>query len=110
MKRALQRTLAQRDIAAAFEHYLSAAGPDTAPDFVHEIDACMQRIERFPEAGSLRYADMLDAGRIALRGCCTVSPPDVLFRAAGFCGHRSRAASTPRRYGNIDRVATVCPV
>jgi len=61
MKRALQRTLAQGDIAAAFEHYLIAAGADTAVDFVHEIDACMQRIERFPEAGSPRYADMLDA-------------------------------------------------
>ena len=31
-----------------------------AADFVREMDACMQRIERFPEAGSPRYADLLD--------------------------------------------------
>jgi toxin ParE1/3/4 len=60
MKRALQRTLAQQDIANAFNHYLGTAGPETAIDFVHEIDACMQRIEHFPEAGSPRYATLLD--------------------------------------------------
>lgn len=60
MKSAIQRALAQQDIAKAFDHYLSAAGTVIAADFVQEIDACMQRIERFPAAGSLRYADLLD--------------------------------------------------
>jgi toxin ParE1/3/4 len=60
MKRALQRTLAQQDIANAFNHYLGAAGPATAIDFVHEIDACMQRIEHAPGAGSPRFATLLD--------------------------------------------------
>jgi toxin ParE1/3/4 len=60
MKRALQRTLAQQDIAKAFDYYLRAAGPAVAIDYVHEMDACMQRIERFPEAGSTRYASLLD--------------------------------------------------
>jgi toxin ParE1/3/4 len=60
MKRAQQRTLAQQDIAKAFEYYLGAAGPATAIDFVSEIDACTQRVERFPEAGSPRYAGLLD--------------------------------------------------
>lgn len=60
MKHALQRALAQQDIAKAFDHYLSVAGHATATDLVREIDACMQRIERFPEAGSPRYAGLLD--------------------------------------------------
>ena len=60
MKRALQRTLAQQDITKAFDYYLSAASPATAIDFVSEMDACMQRIERFLEAGSPRYADLLN--------------------------------------------------
>jgi toxin ParE1/3/4 len=60
MKRALQRTLAQQDITQAFDYYLGAAGPATAVDFVNEIDVCVQRIERFPEAGSPRYADLLN--------------------------------------------------
>jgi len=60
MKSAIQRALAQQDIGKAFDHYLRVAGTAIAADFVREMDACMQRIERFPEAGSLRYADLLD--------------------------------------------------
>ena len=60
MKSAIQRAQAQRDITQAFDHYLGTAGAVIAIDFVQEIDACMQRIERFPAAGSLRYADLLD--------------------------------------------------
>ena len=60
MKRAVQRALAQQDISDAFDHYLSVASAVIATDFVLEFDACMQRIERFPGAGSLRYAELLD--------------------------------------------------
>ena len=60
MKRAVQRALAQQDISDAFDHYLSVASAATATDFVLEFDACMQRIEHFPGAGSLRYAELLD--------------------------------------------------
>lgn len=60
MKHAIQRALAQQDIGNAFDHYLSVASPAVATDFVFELDACMQHIERFPGAGSLRYAELLD--------------------------------------------------
>ena len=60
MKSAIQRALAQQDIGKAFDHYLRVAGAVIAADFVREMDACMQRIDLFPEAGSLRYADLLD--------------------------------------------------
>lgn len=60
MKRAIQRALAQQDIVKAFDHYLNVAGAALAVDFVQEIDACLQRIEHFPEAGSPRYAELLD--------------------------------------------------
>ena len=49
MKPAIQRALAQQDIAKAFDHYLRVAGAVIAADFVQEMDACMQRIERFPD-------------------------------------------------------------
>ena len=60
MKPAIQRALAQRDITQAFEHYFGTAGSAIAADFVQEMDACMQRIERFPAAGSPRYSVLLD--------------------------------------------------
>ncbi len=60
MKCAIQRALAQQDIVKAFDYYLTAASAPVAADFVREIDACMQRIEQFPEAGSPRYASILD--------------------------------------------------
>ncbi len=60
MKRVIQRTLAQQDIVTAFDHYLAEAGVPVAADFVRAIDDCMQCIERFPEAGSPRYAELLD--------------------------------------------------
>ena len=60
MKPAIQRALAQQDIDKAFDHYLGVAGTEIAVDFVRELDACMQRIEQFPGAGSPRYAELLD--------------------------------------------------
>ena len=60
MKPAVQRALAQQDISNAFDHYLSVASAAIATDFVFEFDACMQRIEHFPGAGSIRYAELLD--------------------------------------------------
>ena len=60
MKPAIQRALAQQDIERAFEHYLAVASAAIATRFVLEIDACMQRIERFSGAGSPRYAELLD--------------------------------------------------
>lgn len=60
MKRAIQRALAQQDIGNAFDYYLRVAGATTANDFVLAIDALMGNIERFPESGSLRYAELLE--------------------------------------------------
>jgi toxin ParE1/3/4 len=60
MKPAIQRALAQDDIGHAFDHYLSVASATVASQFVLETDACVQRIERFPSSGSLRYAELLD--------------------------------------------------
>ena len=60
MKPAIQRAQAQRDVTQAFDYYLDTAGTAIAIDFVQDMDACMQRIERFPAAGSPRYADLLD--------------------------------------------------
>ena len=47
----------RRRIALTLERLASAA---IATDFVLEFDACMQRIEHFSRAGSLRYAELLD--------------------------------------------------
>ena len=66
MKRALQRALAQQDIVKAFDYYLAAASASVAADFVTEIDACMQRIEQFPQAGSPRYVSMLNVEGVRL--------------------------------------------
>ena len=60
MKPAIQRALAQEDIGRAFDYYLSASSAAIASQFIREIDACVQRIEHFPSAGSLRYAELLD--------------------------------------------------
>ena len=60
MKRAIQRARAQQDIVAAFEYYLAEAGGAVAAAFVQALDACMTHIEQFPQAGSPRYAELLD--------------------------------------------------
>ena len=67
MKRAVQRALAQQDIGKAFDHYLTTASASVATDFVREIDTCMRRIERFPEAGSPCYASILDVEGLRFR-------------------------------------------
>ena len=48
-----------------------------AADFVREMDACMQRIGRFPEAGSLRYTDLPDVE--GLRFSIIERFPDLVF-------------------------------
>lgn len=60
MKRVVQRSLAQRDIVRAFEHYLDEADPEVAAGFIRAMDACMSRIAQFPESGSPRHAESLD--------------------------------------------------
>lgn len=60
MKQVVQRALAQQDIVTAFDYYFAESGVQVAADFVRAVDDCMQRIERFPEAGSPRHADLLD--------------------------------------------------
>ena len=48
-----------------------------ATDFVFELDACMPHIERFPGAGSLRYAELLDLGGLR---CAVVNRfPHLIF-------------------------------
>lgn len=59
MKRVVQRSLAQRDIAQAFEHYLEEAGSEVATGFIRAMDECMSRIAKFPESGSPRHAGAL---------------------------------------------------
>jgi len=57
---AIQRALAQQDIGDAFDHYLSVASAATATDFILAFDACVHRIEHYPRADSLYYAELLD--------------------------------------------------
>jgi len=60
VKPAIQRALAQQDIRSTFDYYLSVASAEAAAGFVREMDACMQRIEHYPAAGALRYAELLN--------------------------------------------------
>lgn len=62
------RELANRDIEAVIEHYLSEASEKVALGFIDELEKAFTRISANPRIGSLRYAHELDM-------------PDLRFKA-----------------------------
>jgi toxin ParE1/3/4 len=50
------RSLAQRDIEAAIDHYAEAAGPETALHFIEALRQASALTSDHPAAGSPRYA------------------------------------------------------
>jgi toxin ParE1/3/4 len=59
IKPARRSALAQADIEAALDYYLSAA-PRVAGEFLNALEKAVTHIERAPGTGSLRYAHDLD--------------------------------------------------
>jgi toxin ParE1/3/4 len=62
------RELANRDIDAAIEHYLSEASEKVALGFIDELQKAFAKISTNPGSGSPRYAHELDL-------------PDLRFKA-----------------------------
>lgn len=59
IKPALRSTLAQADIEASLDYFLSEA-PHVADEFLNALEKAVIHIERAPGTGSLRYAHELD--------------------------------------------------
>ncbi len=58
--RARLRAAATADINAAIDYYRTNAGPDTAVDFVDDLEAAISHLTRYPLSGSLRFGYELD--------------------------------------------------
>lgn len=54
------RTLANRDVEEAIEHYLTEGATQAALDFVDSLERAYAHIARHPASGSTRYAHELD--------------------------------------------------
>jgi toxin ParE1/3/4 len=61
-KQIVPRVLANRDVEAAFVHYMEKAGPDAAEGFMDALASGYSHIARFPGTGSPRYAVTLNLG------------------------------------------------
>ena len=61
------RELANRDIDAAIEYYLSESAGQAALGFVDALEQAYARIGRHPAAGSLRYAHELNLPGLRFR-------------------------------------------
>jgi toxin ParE1/3/4 len=59
-KRVRFRAVARRDVKAIAAHYLAVAGEAVAERFADDLDGTLRKIERYPGAGSPRYAHELD--------------------------------------------------
>ena len=62
------RELADRDVAAAVDYYIHAAGPDLALGFIDALQMAFQTIAAHPASGSPRYAHELSLPRLRSRG------------------------------------------
>lgn len=58
-KAVIPRELANTDVQAAIDHYLSEAGTDTALGFVDTLEKAYLHLARQPASGSPRYAHQL---------------------------------------------------
>lgn len=66
MKRCTLRQFAEHDIEHAFAHYLDQAGPDTALDFLDEVEAALSYIERNPGTWSPRYSEVCEVSGLRM--------------------------------------------
>jgi toxin ParE1/3/4 len=58
-KAVIPRELANADVQAAVDHYLSEAGTDVALGFVDALETAFLHLARQPASGSPRYAHQL---------------------------------------------------
>lgn len=97
-KRVIPRALAQRDIEAALDYYVDAAGVDVALKFVSSFESAYRIIAERPAIGSPRFAHEL-----GLPGCGAVSSPAFLISfsisigaTTSTCGVFSMSSGTSR--------------
>jgi toxin ParE1/3/4 len=77
MKRAVLRSVAERDIERAFSYYMVEATIDVAIAFVDAFDVSLEHITDRPSSGSTRYGELFD--NPSLRSWAMKRFPYVLF-------------------------------
>ena len=68
MKKLVRRALADADVLAALEYYMSNA-PEYTLAFIDNVEESYQHIQQFPASGSLRYAYELSLPDLRVWGC-----------------------------------------
>lgn len=68
MKKIVRRALADADILAALNYYITNA-PEYAYTFIDSIEEAYQHVQQFPASGSLRYAYEINLPELRVWGC-----------------------------------------
>ena len=68
MKKLVHRALADADISAALDYYVTNA-PESTLAFIDALEHAYQHIQKFPATGSSRYAHELSLPELRVWGC-----------------------------------------
>lgn len=68
MKKLVKRALADADILAALDYYITNA-PEYTLAFIDDVEEAYKHIQQFPASGSLRYAYELSLPELRVWGC-----------------------------------------
>lgn len=68
MKKLVRRALADADVSAALDYYITNA-PEYALDFIDALEQAYQHIQQYPATGSPRYAHELNLPELRVWAC-----------------------------------------